>query len=145
MQPSASPDEWKVREMFILHETPEVLAETVISTNRALFARIIAANRLAEYFPDQAGPTFASASKGLREGSLLACIIDLSARIKTKALQESCRTLVEEREVPEGIVEKARAYLSVVTVQAQQDVGNQAPTNRDANQASHGTALPRRP
>jgi hypothetical protein len=68
LAPAGAVRTWKVQEVFVLHETPEVLAGAIGDRKRGLFTQILAANRMADYYPEATGPAFAAAAKGLREG-----------------------------------------------------------------------------
>ncbi|MGD0499290.1 MAG: hypothetical protein ABSC23_12735 [Bryobacteraceae bacterium] len=114
MQQDGDANNWKVGRLIVLHETAAVLETALTSKNYGLFTRVLAANRLAEYYPDQASAAFASVSKNLREGELLVCMISLAGRMKTKALLDHCRDLASDSQVPQGISDAAKAYLKAI-------------------------------
>lgn len=107
-------DHWKVGRLLILHETAADLEAALTSDKYGLFTKVLAANRLAEYYPERAGAAFASTAKGLRRGHLLACMIDLAARMNTDVLQEHCRDLASDPKAPKGITSRAKAYLKAI-------------------------------
>jgi hypothetical protein len=107
-------DSWGVERVTVLHETAPGLSAVVEAADQNVFLRVLAANRLAEYYPDAAGPAIAKAAATLREGNLLACLIDLAKRIKTPVLADHCRELVADKRTLKGIAARAKAYLKAV-------------------------------
>jgi hypothetical protein len=114
MQQAGDANHWKTGRLIVLHETPAVLAAALTSNGYGPFAKTLAAIRLAEYYPEQAGPAFAAAAANLREGELLASMIDLATRMKTKALEARCRDLASDEKVPKGISAGAKKYLKAI-------------------------------
>jgi len=114
MEPQANTNNYRVSRVRVVPETVEDLARLLTDSQQPTFFRVVAANRLAEYYPTQAETGSRTAALELRKGQLLQSIILLMTRMKSPGLKDHALSLLQDATVTTETHRFAYAYLSAI-------------------------------
>lgn len=115
MQPSETETNvWTVKTTRILHETIDAMTALLMSRTEHEFIRIVAANRLAEYYPSDSTPTLVTAAKTLEDGPLLVALLSLAERMRLPDLVQHATSVSHDTHASAIVRHTATMYLEAM-------------------------------
>lgn len=105
---------WTLQSQRWIPIQERVLSELLADESEHDLIRVLAANQLAEYFPDTSETPLVSACRGRREGQLLASGLILMTGLEKPGLESQAIELLQDSMLPNGIRAFSASYLGAI-------------------------------